>query len=88
MRQLINMSLWFKRKLYGWGWTPCTWQGWLVILAFMIFVLNISFMLPAEPSPVQLISFFAELILSVALVIWICWRKGESPKWQWGKRKE
>lgn len=18
---------WFKRKLYGWGWTPAKWQG-------------------------------------------------------------
>ena len=22
---------WFKRKLYGWGWVPVKWQGWLVI---------------------------------------------------------
>lgn len=22
--------LWFKRKLYGWGWVPVRWQGWLV----------------------------------------------------------
>jgi len=24
--------LWFKRKLYGWGWVPVRWQGWLVII--------------------------------------------------------
>jgi len=23
---------WFKAKLYGWGWDPAIWQGWLVLL--------------------------------------------------------
>ena len=23
---------WFKRKLYGWGWVPVRWQGWLVVV--------------------------------------------------------
>ena len=22
---------WFKSKLYGWGWVPVKWQGWLVV---------------------------------------------------------
>ncbi|HZX50161.1 MAG TPA: hypothetical protein VFE94_03385 [Candidatus Paceibacterota bacterium] len=22
---------WFKRKLFGWGWTPVTRQGWAVV---------------------------------------------------------
>ena len=22
---------WFKAKLYGWGWVPVKWQGWLVV---------------------------------------------------------
>lgn len=25
-------GFWFKRKLYGWGWIPVKWQGWLVIV--------------------------------------------------------
>ena len=28
---------WFKRKLYGWGWTPVKWQGWLVIFIWVVF---------------------------------------------------
>ena len=30
---------WFKRKLYGWGWTPATWQGWLSTFVFIGLVL-------------------------------------------------
>ncbi|HYC83050.1 MAG TPA: hypothetical protein VEB60_00680, partial [Candidatus Paceibacterota bacterium] len=32
--------LWFKRKLYGWGWTPVTWQGWLAVLAYAGLVIS------------------------------------------------
>jgi hypothetical protein len=24
-------KLWFRAKRYGWGWTPTSWQGWLVM---------------------------------------------------------
>jgi len=23
---------WFRKKTIGYGWTPCTWQGWLATL--------------------------------------------------------
>ena len=79
---------WFKRKLYGWGWTPATWQGWLIILAFIVFIIKISFLLPENPSGTNLFYYFAEILLAVGLVIYICYRKGEKPRWQWGKRIE
>ena len=31
---------WF---MYGWGWTPGTWQGWLVLAAALVLLLGISF---------------------------------------------
>jgi len=80
--------LWFKRKLYGWGWTPVTWQGWLTILLFLITILTISFSLPKEPTDSQLAWFFISLIIVVALLIGICYAKGETPRWQWGIPKK
>jgi len=29
--------LWFKAKQYGWGWYPARWQGWLIVIGFIIF---------------------------------------------------
>jgi hypothetical protein len=29
---------WFKPKKIGWGWVPSNYKGWLVILAFVSFV--------------------------------------------------
>lgn len=79
---------WFRRKLYGWGWTPATWQGWLVIIIFILAIVQLAFRLPTEPSVSEMIWFFAKLILNVAAVILICLVTGEKPRWQWGNDKK
>ena len=78
-----NKKLWFRRKLYGWGWTPCTWEGWLVLLVWVIF-----FALAMSNLDHESFKNFLFIFLSVLFLIWICYKKGEKPKWQWGKRKE
>lgn len=78
--------LWFKRKLFGWGWTPVTWQGWLVIAVYIGLVVLFSLTID-ESSPPREIAF--TFILPVAaltvLLIRIAYRTGETPRWQWGK---
>jgi len=27
---------WFKAKLYGFGWAPAAWQGWLVLFVYIV----------------------------------------------------
>lgn len=75
-------KIWFRRKLYGFGWTPCTWQGWLVILAWA--VLFVSAMANMDHEGSKNIAF---VILFTGILIFICYKKGEKPRWQWGKRK-
>ncbi|MEI6581070.1 MAG: hypothetical protein WCO07_02765 [bacterium] len=76
-------KIWFRRKLYGWGWTPCTWEGWLVILLWVIF-----FALAMSNMDHEWLKNLLFIFLSVAILILICYKKGEKPKWQWGERKE
>ena len=77
---------WFKRKLYGWGWTPATWQGWLVVALFVAYLVWNAMVLDSgsNPTPAEFTWFFTKIILSVVLVILICYKKGEKPRWQWG----
>jgi hypothetical protein len=28
--------LWFKARRYGWGWTPCSIEGWIVTIIVMV----------------------------------------------------
>ncbi len=78
--------LWFKAKRYGWGWYPCTWQGWLILLFFIVGVVtNMSGIDSAVQSPSDLFAHRlpATFILVVFLII-ICYLTGEKPRWRWG----
>ena len=81
---------WFKRKLYGWGWTPATWQGWAIILAFAAFIIwsGLDMESAGEPTEKMAYWFAFKVIISVILLIWICYKKGEKPRWQWGLPKD
>lgn len=78
--------LWFKRKLYGWGWTPVTWQGWMAILVFLgILALDYFFTVaPLLVSDVPPVAFLLRTALYVGVLVALCYKKGEKPRWQWG----
>lgn len=78
----MEKKLWFKRKSYGWGWTPITWQGWLVIVLYIVFIVSGVADLDHESFKNILL-----IILATVLLIYICYKKGPKPRWQWGKRK-
>jgi uncharacterized membrane protein YhaH (DUF805 family) len=75
---------WFKRKLYGWGWTPAKPEGWFVLIAYGAFIIFVAARLESQEITMQ--DFFAPLAISTMLLIWICYIKGEKPRWQWGER--
>ncbi len=81
---------WFKRKLYGMGWVPATSKGWLVMALFVVSIIaiviragSLQFSDDAVLTQVVLPSIFATFIFLV-----ICFRTGESLKWQWGIKKQ
>lgn len=84
------MALWFKRKTYGWGWTPVTWQGWLVLI-FYIALMFLNFMrldAISHSASDTVRPFVIQSALLTALLIAICYKTGEKPRWQWGERTE
>ncbi len=83
-----NQKLWFKRKTYGWGWTPCTWQGWLCVAAYLAIVFLLVLLQGLNPTGQQVIfGFFIPIAIVTLLFLEIGYKKGEKPKWQWGKPK-
>lgn len=77
---------WFKRKWYGWGWTPATWQGWLTLAIFLgIFLwVYVPFVSRPESTTKQSIWFVIEIVVWAVALVGICAATGESPRWQWG----
>jgi hypothetical protein len=73
--------LWFKRKRYGWGWTPVTGEGWAVIAAYLVGLILISQRL----APGSL-AYYGGVAGITLLLIAIGYIKGETPAWRWGKK--
>lgn len=68
---------WFPAKRYGWGWGfPIAWQGWLVLIAYLLLVVGGIPLVQVSKGDVAYLSYVA--LLTIALVT-ICWLKGEPP---------
>lgn len=74
---------WFKRKTYGYGWTPSSVEGWLITGIYLIGIIYLSF----SHAKTNIDHFFTYFILATLLLIVIVFKTGEKPKWQWGKNK-
>jgi hypothetical protein len=83
---------WFKAKTYGWGWTPESWQGWVVTLIYTTLIVIIIFT-KEEPvagnpnSGSNFLTFALPIIVLTSSLIFICYKKGEKPRWRWGAKK-
>ena len=80
---------WFKRKLYGYGWTPAKKEGWITVGVYLVFVLSLAIMTPADISESKIITHIVgPIVLATILLIVISWRTGEPLKWQWGQKHD
>ena len=78
----IEGAYWFPAKRYGWGWgLPCAWQGWLVLAVYAVLILVGAFLFPPVA---QHYSFIACVTGLTAVLVLVCWVKGEPPGWRWG----
>jgi hypothetical protein len=82
MRPMTEQNrYWFPAKRYGWGWgPPRAWQGWVVMLCSLAAIaLATRMLLPDHPVALPFV-----VLGIVALLLAICYRKGEPPRWRWG----
>lgn len=74
--------VWFKAKRYGWGWYPASWQGGLVLVAYLALTFWIfGFGSGADDPSTSSWVWFGGLTLAL---IYIGYKKGEQPRWRWG----
>jgi hypothetical protein len=74
----------FKPKMYGWGFVPISWQGWvfMVFLIGMVVVAMIrnglrlpGFPLEYDVNALQMLSFFFDVALVVFALSWFMEKK-------------
>ena len=79
-------KMWFPAIKYGFGWgLPVTWPGWAVLLSYiLLIVIGIK---NVTGSTSQVGFFIVYVVFLTALLIFICWKKGEKPAWRLGNKK-
>jgi hypothetical protein len=67
---------WFPAKRMGWGWgPPSTWEGWVVVVAFLVsLAASAGRLLPEDSARFALVAAITSGVLIV-----ICFVKGEPP---------
>ncbi len=80
---------WFKRRRYGWGYIPVTWQGWALIIFFIISTIAATRLLPPEsedPTRSEIIRFSLAMAGLAVVLVFASIAKGPKPRWRWGKK--
>lgn len=77
---------WFKRKVFGLGWTPVNWKGFAALLLYIAGVVYILVRVDRSSHSVSdtLIGILVPVVLLTVVLIVICIWKGQKPRWQWG----
>lgn len=72
---------WFKAKLYGWGWVPVKWQGWLVVIVGVALAIAGVYIADTDDAPG---AAALGVVLMLILIFLFGYWKGEKPRWHWG----
>ncbi|HVU25675.1 MAG TPA: hypothetical protein VHE13_16210 [Opitutus sp.] len=71
---------WFPAKRYGWGWgLPQRRPGWVVLAIFLA-----ALIAGAPLARHGAVGYVGYVVALAALLVLVCWWKGERPRWRWG----
>ena len=81
-------KLWFRAKRWGWGWYPIAWQGWVVIIIYVAFIIKFALVadLYKHSGSDALFAFAVPYVIATSALLAICYKKGEVLGWHWGNK--
>ncbi|MFH1275947.1 MAG: hypothetical protein ABIH82_02455 [Candidatus Woesearchaeota archaeon] len=73
---------WFKPKSFGYGATPCTWEGWLIVVLFVLYIFSLAyFFIPNNMS-----YYYWYFGIGIVILIIISKKKTAGDwKWKWNE---
>lgn len=85
-------NYWFESKEYGYGWTPASREGWIVLLVFVLFVIVQALDLTSKlgsniEAPGIIAVYIFNLSCALAALLVITRLTGPDPKWSWSNKK-
>ena len=79
---------WFKRRRYGYGWAPVTWQGFVVVCIYLGLLIGVASIMDENMSFGEATSYLIFVVIATLLLIIVSSYYGPKPKWRWGKRPD
>jgi hypothetical protein len=87
--QIAMSRYWFKPHEYGYGATPVTWEGWVLVGAYVaVLTLMTVLFIGSGRYDMSALGPYAALVLiaSVALILIARWKTDGEWRWRWGKK--
>lgn len=83
-----SQKLWFRAKTYGYGWTPCSWQGWVATFLYVFAAVTFFDVIDKQSHSGSdaVMAFVLPFVSLTFLFIVVCIFKGEKPRWKWGNK--
>lgn len=85
MKSRAQNKIWFPRRKLGWG-IPCAWQGWTVLIAYIVLIVFADNLFPFKDHPALYISY--KTALTVALIAVCAWKGGPPPHKQDSEKEQ
>lgn len=76
---------WFKRRRYGWGYTPVAWQGWLAVVLLLVLTLAPTLWIGDAMSGWVIVGWLAWIVVVLAGFVALTFRTGPPARWRWGR---
>lgn len=87
----MSRQFWFKRRRYGYGWIPVTWQGFAVLFGYVAAVIVASFAflgdVPENEYRAEVGYYLIFVALLTVTLLRITHKKAPKAQWRWGKKE-
>lgn len=75
---------WFRSKKYGFGWQPCSWQGWMVLFLYLVILMLLFIFYDKQSHSVTnfMMNILPTVVFATFTLMWIMYAKGEPHRWK------
>lgn len=78
---------WFLAKKFGLGWSPATWEGWVITLVY-IYALTVDIIALVHSSGYAFLRYLLNALFLTLFYIAVCYVTGEKITWRFGKKRK
>jgi hypothetical protein len=94
----MTNQYWFKPKVFGYGASPTTWEGWAVVVAYcaVVSLATLMVLIASEPGKVSVGTFWmvwaawlVVVVVATTILAKVSKRRTDGEwRWRWGRRAD